>query len=65
MIVIDRDTKQVEIFRLAGAQYVALQPDAHGWLRSEAMAVRFGAIEGQPPRLRVEDVTTPATNTEI
>ncbi len=65
VIVIDRDTKRPEIYRLAGAQYVALQPDAAGWLRSEAMTVRF-RLENQPPaRLRVEDAVDPAACADI
>jgi Uma2 family endonuclease len=65
VVVVDRDTKRPQIFRLAGAQYVALQPDADGWLGSETMIVKFRAIEGQPPRLRVEDARDPAVHTEI
>ena len=65
VIVVDRDTKRPQIFRLAGAQYVALQPDADGWLGSETMIVKFRAIEGQPPRLRVEDARDPVVHTEI
>ena len=56
IIVIDRDTKRPEIFRLAGSQVVTLQPDGEGWLRSETMRVRLKAIDAQPPRLRLEDV---------
>src|SRR5712691_9295237 len=41
VIVIDRDTKRPEVFRLAGPQYVAVQADADRWLRSEVMEVRF------------------------
>jgi Uma2 family endonuclease len=64
VIVVDRDTKRPEIYRLAGAQYVALQTDADGWLLSETMTVKFGAVDGQP-RLRVEDARDPAVHTEI
>jgi Uma2 family endonuclease len=42
VIVIDRDTKRTEVFRLAGSQYVQLQRDREGWLTSEALDVRFG-----------------------
>jgi Uma2 family endonuclease len=65
IIVIDRDTKRVELFRLAGVQYIALQPDAEGGLRSEAMNVRFSAIDETPPRLIVVDVVDPARRVEI
>jgi Uma2 family endonuclease len=65
VIVVDRDSKRPEIFRLAGAQYVALQLDADHWLRSETMAVKLRVIEGPQPRLRVEDVSDPAAHTDI
>jgi hypothetical protein len=65
VIVIDRDTKRPEIYRLAGSRYVALQQDADGWLRSETMTVRFRAVDGQPPRLRIEDALDSATHVEI
>lgn len=65
VVVIDRDTKRPEIYRLAGAQYVALQPDADGWLRSETMTIKFRSSEGQQPRLRIEDARDPAAHTEI
>jgi Uma2 family endonuclease len=42
VIVVDRDTKRTEIFRLTGSRYVALQRDREGWLTSEALDVRFG-----------------------
>jgi len=65
VIVIDRDSKRPEIYRLAGPQYVALQVDAAGWLRSETMAVRFRLLESTPPRLHVQDVIDEAIHAEI
>jgi Uma2 family endonuclease len=65
VVVVDRDTKRPEIYRLAGAQYVALQPDADGWLRSDTMTVRFRQNEGQPPCLRVEDAHDPSVHSVI
>ena len=65
VVVIDRDTKRVEIFRLAGLQYVALQPDRDGWLMSEAMNIRFRRIDATPPRLVVEDVVDSSKRAEI
>lgn len=65
VIVIDRDTKRPEIFRLAGPQYVALQPDNGGWLLTEAMSVRFRVVEGAPPRLAIEDASNPSVRTEF
>ena len=63
VIVIDRDTKQPEIFRLAGLQYVAVQADAAGWVRSDAINVRFTRTENG--RLVIQDVDDPASRTEI
>jgi Uma2 family endonuclease len=54
VIVIDRDGKRPELYRLAGSQFVALQPDTDGWLRSETMMVRFRVVGGPPPRLAIE-----------
>jgi Uma2 family endonuclease len=65
VIVIDRDSKRVELYRLAGSQYVLVQWDARGWVRSEAMDVRFKSVEEPRPSLIVEDVQNPAVHTEI
>ncbi|HEX2340126.1 MAG TPA: Uma2 family endonuclease [Vicinamibacterales bacterium] len=65
VIVIDRDSKRPEIHRLAGSQYVALQQDPDGWLRSETMRVRFGVVAGSPPRLAIEDVAGTPARAEI
>jgi Uma2 family endonuclease len=64
-IVIDRDSKRPELYRLAGAEYVALQQDSDGWLRSETMMGRFALLAGMPPRLVVEDVGDATTRVEI
>ena len=65
VVVIDRDTKRPEIYRLAGSQYVTLQQDADGWLRAETMRVRFRAVDGPPLRLRIEDVLDAGAHVEI
>jgi Uma2 family endonuclease len=65
VIVIDRDTKRTEIFRLAGPQYVALQADRDRWLLAETMRVRFRQVDATPPRLVVEDAVDSSTRTEI
>jgi Uma2 family endonuclease len=65
VIVIDRDTKRTEIFRLAGSQYVLLQTDRDGWLLAETMRVRFRHVDAAPPRLVVEDAVDPSTRSEI
>lgn len=65
VVIVDRDTKRPELYRLAGSQYVALQHDARGSLRSEAMLVSFKAIVGPPARLRVEDASDSSAHVEI
>lgn len=63
LIVIDRDTKQTEIFRLAGSRYVELQRDPEGWLTSETLAVRFGRRDGVT--LVVRDVRDESVRIEV
>ena len=63
VIVIDRDTKQPEIFRLAGSQYVAVQADSDRWLRSEVMHVRFRRTDAG--RLVIADLDDPTIGSEI
>ena len=63
VIVVQRDTKDVEVYRLAGPQYVALQADSAGWLRSDVMGVRFARSDAG--RLLIEDAGDPASRTEI
>ena len=63
VIVVHRDTKDVEVYRLAGPQYVALQADADGWLRSDVLGVRF--MRTAAGRLLIEEVDTPANRIEI
>jgi Uma2 family endonuclease len=53
IIVIARDEKKCEVFRLAGSQYLAVSPDRDGFLLSETMGVVFGHEQG--PRLIVQD----------
>lgn len=65
VIVIDRDTKRPEVYRLDGSQYFALQQDTERWLRSETTMVRFAVVAGPPPRLAVEDLADLAARAEI
>lgn len=61
-IVVDRDTKKPEIYRLAGSQYLVVQPDSEGWLRSEMLKVRFACTEG---RLVTEDLDDPSARVDV
>lgn len=65
VIVVDRDSKTPEIFRLAGAQYVAVQRDTSGWVASDVLRVGFMRVEAPVPRLRVEDLVDRAFHIEI
>ena len=65
VIVIDRDTKRPEIYRLAATSYVRLQEDRENWLLSETLNVRFRA-EGEPRgQLHIEDGGDDSTNAMI
>lgn len=60
VIVCHRDTKEPEIFHLTGSQYVILQRDTGGWLRSDVLGIAFRRVDATPPRLRVEDLQAQA-----
>jgi hypothetical protein len=64
VIVIDRDTRRVELFRLAGSQYAAATADRDGWLTSETLRVRFRLGPGSKA-LSVEDVLDASVRVEI
>lgn len=63
VIVVDRDTKVVEIYRLAESQYVTVQPTRDGWLDSETLRVRFSRT--QAGRLTIEDIADPSTRAKV
>lgn len=65
VVVIPRDEKKPELYRLAGSQYVAVAPDAQDLLHSETIGVRFGHEPGAPPRLVVEDAADPKHRAKI
>jgi len=65
VIVCHRDTKQTEIFRLAGSQYVAVQRDHAGWIACDMLGVRFRLVEAVPVRLRIEDLVDSSVSAEI
>ncbi len=62
-IVIDRDTKKPEVYRLAGPQYLAVAADREGWVASETLRVRFRLVDG--PRVAIEDLEDPSAGVEI
>ncbi|MBI4605797.1 MAG: Uma2 family endonuclease [Planctomycetes bacterium] len=64
-IIIQRDSKETEVYRLAGSQYFAVAPDKDGWVTSEVMRVRFRAVAGEKPQLAVEDLDEPEARCAI
>jgi Uma2 family endonuclease len=65
VIVVDRDTKRPEVYRLAGPQYVAVAEDVDGWVHSTCLGVRLRALAGATPRLAIEDSQNRSVRTEI
>lgn len=65
VIVCDRDTKQPQIFRLAGAEYEMVLPDRAGWLVSTVLGIRLRRVDAATPRLRIEDAGDPSAGVDI
>jgi Uma2 family endonuclease len=63
VIVVHRDTLEPEIYRLAGSQYLAVQMDADGWLRSDVLKV--GLKREDSGRLVIQDLEDPSARTEV
>ncbi len=63
VIVVQRDSREPEIYRLAGSQYVAVAKDGEGWLSSDVLKVRFRLSDST--RLIVEDLDDRSARTEI
>lgn len=64
VIVIDRDSKRPELFRLAGSRYVDVAADREGWLASETLRVRLRLVAGAKT-LALEDADDAAARAEI
>ena len=65
VVVVPRDEKKPEVYRLAGEQYLAVAADREGWVPSEVLGVRLRFESGTPPRVAIEDVGDPAVRAEI
>jgi len=63
IIVVHRDSRELEIYRLAGSQYVAAARDGQGWLSSDVLQARFRLSDSA--RLIVEALDDPSARTEI
>jgi Uma2 family endonuclease len=55
VLIIDRDTKRVDAFRLQSGQYSRQEPGAQVEVVSEALGIRFQTLPTAPPRLLVAD----------
>jgi Uma2 family endonuclease len=64
VVIIDRDSKQPEMLRLAGSAYAAVAPDREGWVGSEAMGVRLRRASDASV-LEVADADAPAVRARI
>lgn len=64
VVVIDRDSKRPEVYRLAGGAYVAVAADRDGWVTAETMRLRFRRAPGRTA-LVVADLDDPDSQTEI
>lgn len=65
VVVIGRDTKSPELYRLAGKEYSRVPFDRNGWLVSEVLGVRMRLSPATPPLLVVEDASSPDVRAEI
>jgi len=65
VVIIDRDTKKPEVFRLAGPQYLAVAADREGWVTCETLGVRFRREDGEPAKLAVEDLSDPGRSVRV
>ena len=54
VIVLVPDTRQLEIFRLAGSKYLAVSADPTGAIHAASIDVRFSTVPGPPPRARID-----------
>ena len=64
VVIVDRDTKRPEVYRLAGSSYVAVAADRDGWVTAEAMRLRFRRAPGRTS-LVVVDLDDPESLLEI
>jgi Uma2 family endonuclease len=51
--VIDRDTRQPEVYELSGGEYRRREPNSEGWLRSKVANAEFRAAAGGKLEIRI------------
>jgi hypothetical protein len=59
VIIVDRDTKRVEVFRLGSEGYQAAERPTAGDVLCDVLGVWFRAIGDAEPRLRVGAIGEP------
>ena len=64
VVIIDRDTKRPEVYRLAGSGYVGVAVDRDGWVTAETLRLRFGCAAGRAA-LVVVGLDDPDSQVEI
>jgi Uma2 family endonuclease len=64
VVIVDRDTKRPEVYRLAGSSYVAVSGDRDGWVTAETLRLRFRRTPDRAALL-VADLDDPASEVEI
>lgn len=64
VVLIDRDTKRPEVYRLAGSSYVSVSADREGWVTAETLRLRLRQLPGTTSLIAL-DLDDPETRTEI
>ncbi len=64
VVILDRDSKRPEVYRLAGKTDVAVAADRDGWVAVETMRLRLRRIPGRTAFV-VADLDEPESQTEI
>lgn len=64
VVILDRDSKRPEVYRLAGERYLAISADRDGWVTAETLRLRLRCAPDRAV-LVVADLDDPASQTEI
>lgn len=69
VIVIDRNSKRPDVFRLRGAgsgtDYATIRPDADGWVLAQTMDVSFRWVQAGTSAVELRDERAPGASTRI
>ena len=64
VVIVDRDSKRPEVYRLAGRAYVAVSADRDGWVTAETLRLRLRRVR-DGAAVAVADLDDPSNHTEI